>query len=458
VKPGDILHGRYRIERTLGHGGMGGVYLATHLELEVPVAVKELVFRLADPADHAAAIRQFRSEAQMLHRLHHPNLPRVYDFFESSGAHFLVMDYVDGHTLEQELRHAGPMAEDEVLRIALEVLDVLGYMHGQKPPIIFRDLKPANVMLDMDRNVKLIDFGIAKLIEEHGGKTSTIIRSAGTPGFAAPEQYGAGTDERSDVYSLGATLYTLLTAKVPPPSPALAVDAAQLTPLSDVRPDVSYHVRMAVARMMEANPGRRPRSTREVVGLLTERAEARPRADPPPSAPPMGDMPPTVPLGSLRFSGDTSGLADPSHFRAGFDDDGPQQGFTGFVGDVRRTRFTPTPVWDGPMAERDPEPEPEPEPEPLPPPPPPARRPEPVPVAVVPPAERASEPWRWPSLSTLPTEVTVPVLIGVLAGIVFLLLLAAFLRGHSHHETPEPTGAGSLPVLSYTQAGKEEGS
>ena len=230
----------------------------------------------------------------MLYRLHHPNLPRMYDFFEEDGAHFLVMDYVDGHTLEEELRVNGPMPEEDVRHVARNLLDVFGYMHTQQPPGSSSGISSQPTSCGTTAaSSSLIDFGIAKVFEDAQIKTHTIIRSAGTPGFAAPEQYGAGTDARSDIYSLGATLYNLLTAQVPPPSPALAVDAAHLIPLEDLRPDCSVQMLMAVRTMMQTSPTRRPkpagRSKQHAVRHAHRVADAGPtsfRRRPVPNRPP----------------------------------------------------------------------------------------------------------------------------------------------------------------------------
>ncbi len=436
LRSGDVLHGRYRVERILGQGGMGGVYLATHLELEVPVAVKEMVFRIPDPEEHAQAVRQFKTEAQMLYRLHHANLPRVYDFFEDDGSHFLVMDYIDGFTYEEQVRVRGPLGEDEVRKVARELIEVLSYMHSQKPPVIFRDLKPANVMRDRNGTLKLIDFGIAKLFEDARHQTHTIIRSAGTPGFAAPEQYGAGTDERSDVYSLGATLYCLLTGQVPPPSPALAVDAAQLTPLEDLRPDLSSSLLVSVSKMMEANPSRRPRTMREVDALLSGSVLSTPPF-PPPTRPMQPMLPPLL---GFRLSGDTQELSDSGIFGKA-----PPR-ISGMVG----TDTEGAPLWSRQAdavletalfhrkeaLDSDGQPDTD-------------RRPAPRRDAA--PAD-APTGERYP----LPLEVTVPVLIGVVTAIVFLVMLAAFLRAHRNAPAVPASPAAAL-TRSTGQLLKQDG-
>ncbi|HEY4002205.1 MAG TPA: serine/threonine-protein kinase, partial [Candidatus Xenobia bacterium] len=206
-----VLEGRYRIQRVIGQGGMGGVYLATYVDRPVPVAIKELLVVSRDADERAAIEHQFGVEAELLHALAHPRLPRMYDYFQSNGSWFLVMDYIAGTPLDRVVEETGPLTEVFARHVTVELADVMGYLHGQSSPIIFRDLKPANIMLRNDHHVTVIDFGIAKMATPATTRTSTLIRAAGTTGFAAPEQYGAGTDQRSDIYSLGATLYYLLT-------------------------------------------------------------------------------------------------------------------------------------------------------------------------------------------------------------------------------------------------------
>jgi hypothetical protein len=216
LNPGTVLQNRYRILRILGQGGMGAVYLAEDLRLNRWLAVKEM---LPDPQatylERQQAQQQFQLEATMLAKLDHPNLPKVYDCLEEGGSFFLAMDFVDGETLEHLLATTpGALPQERVLGWAAQLCDVLAYLHSQQPPIIFRDLKPANIMLDRHGRIKLIDFGIARLFKP--GKQTDTLRM-GTLGYAPPEQYaGRGqTDKRSDIFSLGATLHHLLTGRDP---------------------------------------------------------------------------------------------------------------------------------------------------------------------------------------------------------------------------------------------------
>jgi len=266
---GQVLNDRYRIEHELGRGGMGSVYLATHLGLEGMVAVKEMIVALPDNEERAAAMRQFRTEAQMLHRLQHPYLPRVHDFFESDCLNYIVMDFVEGGTLRDQLMKRGPLPEHEVLGYALQLCDVLEHLHRQDPPVVFRDLKPSNIMLDRAGRIQLIDFGLAKVLNPvTGSGTQTAIRGSGSPGYAAPEQYGSSTDPRSDVYALGCTMYHLLTGNIPPQSIELASGMIPLVPVREMRSDLSPYLADAIERMMRLNRDERPASMAEVRALL----------------------------------------------------------------------------------------------------------------------------------------------------------------------------------------------
>ena len=220
LPPNSMLAGRYIIVQKVGQGGMGAVYQATDTRLgHKLVAVKEMSdAAITDPLEKQQARKAFEREAQMLANLNHPNLPRVTDHFSEGGKQYLVMDFIEGRTLEQVLHGAaGFLAEDEVVGWVVQLCDVLAYLHNCQPAVIFRDLKPANIMLDAEGRIKLIDFGVARLFQPGKGKDTQTM---GTPGYAAPEQYGTGqTDARSDIYALGVTLHQLLTGYDPSLSP-----------------------------------------------------------------------------------------------------------------------------------------------------------------------------------------------------------------------------------------------
>jgi tRNA A-37 threonylcarbamoyl transferase component Bud32 len=256
-----LINDRYVIVRVIGRGGMGAVYLVTDtLDQNRVMALKEMSnAAIVDARDRAMAVAQFQREAQLLRRLRHPNLPAVSDEFAIGDRNYLVMEYVPGSTLQQMLdRGEGPFPESRVVTWANQLCDVLDYLHRQQPAIIFRDLKPANVMIMADDRLKLIDFGIARVFKPGQHQDTMLL---GTQGYAAPEQYGGGqSDARSDIYALGATLFSLLTAQ----------DPAQMTPLKplpsvrDYRPDVSPYLESIVLRATRISARERWQSTQEL--------------------------------------------------------------------------------------------------------------------------------------------------------------------------------------------------
>ena len=192
---------------------MAAVYQANDTRRGTLVAIKEMSLATVPTNERSQQIQNFLAEARILSRLNHPNLPAFTDFFTEDARHYLVMEYIDGSTLEELLdRNKGPFSEPRVLGWARQLCDVLEYLHNQQPPVIFRDMKPGNVMLTRSGRIKLIDFGIARLFRHSGSQDTQLL---GTPGFAPPEQYGsAQTDERSDIYSLAMTLFQLLTRSI----------------------------------------------------------------------------------------------------------------------------------------------------------------------------------------------------------------------------------------------------
>jgi len=192
---------------------MAAVYQANDTRQGNLVAIKEMSLSTVPENERPQAIQNFLAEARILSRLHHPNLPQCTDFFTEGDRRFLVMEYIDGSTLEDKLdRNKGPFPEHLVLVWARQLCDVLEYLHNQQPPVIFRDMKPGNIMLTRSGRIKLIDFGIARLFRSRGSQDTQLL---GTPGFAPPEQYGsAQTDERSDIYSMAMTLFQLLTCSI----------------------------------------------------------------------------------------------------------------------------------------------------------------------------------------------------------------------------------------------------
>ena len=243
--PGQVLVNRYRIVKLVGQGGFGAVYRAWDTTLHVPVAVKENL----DTSPEAQ--RQFEGEALLLAPLHHTNLPRVTDhFFIPGQGQYLVMDFVEGRNLEEILKERGHVLDEaEALPWIGQVCDALDYLHRQTPPVIHRDIKPQNIIIDADGRAMLVDFGISKVYDP--SLVTTVGARAVTPGYSPPEQYGIGkTDARSDVYALGATLYTILTGAAPPESIGLMTGAETLTPIRQTNPRVSLRTEAAITAAM----------------------------------------------------------------------------------------------------------------------------------------------------------------------------------------------------------------
>jgi Tol biopolymer transport system component len=247
---GQVLNNRYRIVKLLGQGGFGAVYRAWDMNLDVPCAVKENL-ELSQ-----AAQTQFKKEATLLATLSHPNLPRVTNhFIIPNQGQYLVMDFIEGDDLKTMLENAGgPLPEGQVLPWIGQVCDALEYLHSQQPPVIHRDIKPANIRITSTGRAVLVDFGIAK--QYNPNMATTQGARAVTPGFSPQEQYGQGrTDERSDIYALGATLYNLLTGEVPIES--VMRGSSPLPAPSSVNPLISPYVESAILRAMASAPAER---------------------------------------------------------------------------------------------------------------------------------------------------------------------------------------------------------
>src|SRR5512147_1776225 len=257
LERGALLHKRYRIVEILGQGGMGSVYRAVDENLGVDCAVKENLFTTDEYA------RQFRLEAVILANLRHPNLPRVTDHFViGDQGQYLVMDYIEGEDLRQRMERMGNITEDEAILIGAAICDALAYLHTRKPPILHRDLKPGNVKITPDGHIFLVDFGLAKVL--HGSQATTTGARAMTPGYSPPEQYGtARTDPRTDIYSLGATLYAALSGIIPEDGLARAMDNTQLTPLRKRNSKVSRRLSAAIEKAMGIDPADRFQNAEE---------------------------------------------------------------------------------------------------------------------------------------------------------------------------------------------------
>jgi serine/threonine-protein kinase len=261
----------YRVKRLVGGGGMAWVYQVERLSSGAEQsgsppslwALKELRPQTQDPDTQQHARALFNQEATLLSQLDHPNLPQVIDFFEDRGRAYLVMEFIWGESLEKRISRANsPLLEREVLRWAVQVCTVLEYLHSRQPPIIFRDLKPSNVMVNNAGLIKLVDFGIARTYKEDKLQDTIAL---GSENYAAPEQWGeAQTDARSDIYGLGATLYHLL-ANIPP-SPAFLPSEPE--PVSSLNPALSEQAAAIVTKAMQRDRADRYQSASEMKQVI----------------------------------------------------------------------------------------------------------------------------------------------------------------------------------------------
>jgi len=257
LERGALLYNRYRILEILGQGGMGSIYRAVDDNLGVEVAVKENLFTTEEYA------RQFRREAIILASLKHPNLPRVSDHFVIDGqGQYLVMDYIEGDDLRERMDHVPTIPEAEAIVIGVAICDAMNYMHTQRPPVLHRDIKPGNVRISPNGHIFLVDFGLAKIVQ--GGQQTATGARAMTPGYSPPEQYGAArTDHRSDVFSLGATLYAAVTGTIPEDSLARTMEQMELTPVRKRNPKVSRRLASAIEKALSVHPDDRFQSAEE---------------------------------------------------------------------------------------------------------------------------------------------------------------------------------------------------
>jgi serine/threonine-protein kinase len=280
-----ILRERYKITNIVGQGGMGSVYRAEDLRLPGRLCAIKAVQPDPNltPDLQEQAQRQFLREASILARLDHPNLPKVSDFFSEDGQDYLVMDFVPGEDLRELLKkNDGPLPEKQVIRWASQIVDALSHLHRQSPPVLHRDIKPANIKLTPDGRIKLVDFGLVKLMAPDDARTITVVQGRGTALYTPLEQYGGDsghTDVRTDIYALGATLYQLLTNSPPANAKSRFLNPRVLKPPHVLNPDVSPLVSETVLWAMEMHPDDRPDSVDQFADVLTGK---KPRPDSPP--------------------------------------------------------------------------------------------------------------------------------------------------------------------------------
>lgn len=261
---GSIIDGKYKILNKIGQGGMSVVYLAMNERANKQWAIKEV--RKDGVKDYEVVRQGLIAETDILKRLNHPHLPSIIDVIDRDDTFLIVMDYIEGKALDHWLKKEGAQPQDRVVEWAKQICDVLGYLHSRKPPIIYRDLKPANIMLKPDGNIMIIDFGTAREFKETSIEDTSCL---GTQGYAAPEQYGGHgqTDARTDIYTLGATMYHLLTGHNP------SLPPYEMYPIRRWNPSLSSGLEEIVIKCTQRNPNDRYQSCAELMYALEHYGE-----------------------------------------------------------------------------------------------------------------------------------------------------------------------------------------
>lgn len=273
-----ILRERYKLTNVVGKGGMGCVYRAEDLRLPGRLcAVKEVVLE-GDSAESRQQMHdQFLREASVLAQLDHPNLPKVSDFFtdEDTNREYLVMDFVPGDDLktlvDAAMRDGEILPTDTVKAWTEQILNAVSYLHKQQPSVLHRDIKPSNIKLTPDERIKLVDFGLVKLLSNDDLRTVTVLQGRGTALYTPLEQYGGDsthTDVRSDIYSLGATLYQLFTSKMPPEARARFLNPTLLKYPHQLNPDIDKRTSDAILWAMAMHPDDRPDSVTQLQDVM----------------------------------------------------------------------------------------------------------------------------------------------------------------------------------------------
>ncbi len=287
LEQGIVLRDRYRLTNVVGQGGMGSVYRAEDLRLPGRLcAIKEVIpDPNSSPEMREQSHQQFLQEASILAQLDHPNLPKVSDFFSDNSRDYLVMDYVPGRDLKQWLDDTraqnSKLSENTVLTWAAQIIDALSYLHRQSPPVVHRDIKPGNIKLTPDERIKLVDFGLVKLLSSDESRTITVVQGRGTALYTPLEQYGGDsghTDVRTDIYALGATFYHLLTDFPPIDAKNRFLNPRALRPPAQLNDDISPHVSEAILWAMEMHPDDRPQTIEQFAQALFGRGGRPARA------------------------------------------------------------------------------------------------------------------------------------------------------------------------------------
>ncbi len=300
-QPNSVIAGRYQVIRLVGQGGMSNLYLAYDRKYNnAIVVVKEMTAAYSDPKEQQMAVELFHREAKLLASLNHRHIPKVYDYFQFAGKYYLSMEFIDGEDLAQKLEaKKGPLPEDQVLEWGEQIATVLFYLHKHEPPIVFRDVKPSNIML-CDQGVKLIDFGIARHFDQ--AKKGDTMR-IGSPGYAPPEQYAAQTDPRSDIYALGVTLHHALTGR----DPTATQTPFLVPPARNLNPALKESTAAMLARATQLDPADRYQSMLEMkndIKAILSRDKQSTRVVGAPPAPPPG---PAIAAATASTAGPKSG-------------------------------------------------------------------------------------------------------------------------------------------------------
>lgn len=263
LKQGTLLSGRFNVIDLINTGGMGYIYKGEDLLLKRPVAVKEMIDRFTDPKERTEAIERFRREAEMLCSLDHEAIPKFFEYFFDNQRYYLVMDFIEGIDLRKVIKRMDEAHRkvpiDKIIQWAIEICNVLEYLHSQNPPIVYRDLKPSNIMITLEGSIKLIDFGIARLFVS--SEKATMV---GTQGYAPPEQYRGQADPRSDIYSLGATLHHLITGKDPQCEAPFHFEQ-----IRKISPDIPVSLELMIEKSLRLVPADRYQSAEELKQQLT---------------------------------------------------------------------------------------------------------------------------------------------------------------------------------------------